>query len=118
MGKTVTLPIRIDADSGHTLQQQLYSSIRGSIVEGRFGADGRLPSTRSLSAELGISRTTVLLAFEQLHAEGYIVPRRGSGNYIARALPDPVSCLRPGRATASLKHPGLSRRGRALAGSR
>jgi len=122
MGRTLTLPIRIDADGGHTLQQQLFASIRSSIVAGRFGAEGRLPSTRALAAELGISRTTVLLAFDQLHAEGYIVARPGSGNYIARPLPealpeplfDPKRAARS-RASASLKHPGLSARGRALA---
>jgi GntR family transcriptional regulator / MocR family aminotransferase len=118
MGKIVTLPIRIDPGRGHTLQQQLYSGIRASIVTGRFGAEGRLPSTRALAAELGISRTTVLLAFEQLRAEGYIVPRPGSGNYIARLSPEQVGGSDSRRAAPTLKHPGLSARGRTLAASR
>src|SRR4051794_5914122 len=88
MARTVTLPVRIEPSSGQTLQEQIYLCIRKSIVNGDIQTDARLPSTRALAAELGVSRTTVLLAFEQLKSEGYIVPRPGSGIYIARVLPD------------------------------
>ena len=118
MSKTATLPIRIEADCGQTLQEQLYVGIRWSIVAGRLGADGRLPSTRALAADLGISRTTVLLAFEQLQAEGYIVPRRGSGNFVAPELPDRVPPTEAAGAALTRQHPLLSERGRALAQAR
>ena len=117
MVKTVTLPIRIEPSSGHSLQDQIYLCIRKSIVEGLVQADSRLPSTRALAADLGVSRTTVLLAFEQLKAEGYIVPRPGSGIYIARDLPDSRPALRL-VTTATMKHPLLSARGRSLAQAR
>jgi len=115
MGKTATLPIRIQPARGQTLQMQIYSSVRRSIMTGRLRAEGRLPSTRALAAELGISRTTVLLAFEQLEAEGYIVPRRGSGNYVARELPERLSSADTVSTLRTLRHPLLSQRGRALA---
>ena len=118
MVRTVTLPIRIEPTCGQTLQDQIYVCIRRSIVEGLICADSRLPSTRALAADLGVSRTTVLLAFEQLKAEGYIVPRPGSGIYIARELPDRRPDLRIVATAAGVKHPLFSARGRALAQAR
>src|SRR4051812_38343896 len=79
MAKTTAVPIKIESSPCSTLQEQIYSSIRGCIIEGLIGADHRLPSTRSLAADLGVSRTTVLSALELLQAEGYIVTRHGSG---------------------------------------
>jgi len=118
MVKTVTLPIRIEPTCGQTLQDQIYFCIRRSIVEGIICADSRLPSTRALAADLGVSRTTVLLAFEQLKAEGYIVPRPGSGIYIAKELPDRRPNLRVVSTAATVKHPLFSARGRALSQAR
>jgi len=118
MVKTVTLPIRIEPSCGQTLQEQIYFCIRRSIVNGSIQTDGRLPSTRALAADLGVSRTTVLLAFEQLKAEGYIVPRQGSGIYIAKVLPDSRPDRQVVRAVAAVKHPLLSARGRSLAQAR
>jgi GntR family transcriptional regulator/MocR family aminotransferase len=118
LGKVVTLPFRIDPSRGRTLQEQICLCIRGSILNGLIGTDGRLPSTRALAADLGVSRTTVLLAFEQLKSEGYIVPKKGSGIYVATELPDPQPDLRIVRAASFVKHPLLSARGRALACAR
>lgn len=118
MVKTVTLPIRIEPSCGQTLQDQIYVCIRRSIVEGLISADSRLPSTRALAADLGVSRTTVLLAFEQLKAEGYIVPKPGSGIYIAKELPDRRPHLRVVSTAATVKHPLFSARGRSLAQAR
>jgi GntR family transcriptional regulator/MocR family aminotransferase len=115
MGKIVTLPIRIEPSRNRTLQEQVYLCIRGSIVNGLIGTDVRLPSTRALAADLGISRTTILLAFERLKAEGYVVPKKGSGLYIAQELPDRQPVLHEVRATRVAQHPLLSVRGRALA---
>src|SRR5215471_15756985 len=89
MGKTATLPIDLHGSRDRTLQEQIYLSVRRCIVEGRIGAGRRLPSTRALAAELGVSRTTVLLAIDNLQAEGYLVARRGAGTFVASELPDP-----------------------------
>lgn len=118
MVKTVTLPIRIEPSLDQTLQEQIYFCIRRSIVAGLLPTDSRLPSTRSLAVDLGVSRTTVLLAFEQLKAEGYLVPRPGSGIYIAKELPDRRPALRVVATASTMKHPLLSARGRSLARTR
>jgi len=60
--------------------------LREAILGGRFGADERLPSTRDLAEQLGISRTVVLLAYDQLLAEGFVIGRAGSGTYVAAQL--------------------------------
>lgn len=70
------------------LHLQIYRGLRSKILDGSYRAGDRVPSTRQLAAELGVSRTTVLLAFDQLHAEGYVTGRRGSGTYVAPVLPD------------------------------
>ena len=88
MPRTASLPIFLDASGSRTLQDQIYRGIRQCILDGRVGADRRLPSTRALAADLGVSRTTALLALEQLRAEGYVIARRGSGMFIAPALPE------------------------------
>lgn len=58
--------------------RQIYGSLKAQILEGVFAASGRLPSSRALAAELGVSRTTVTAAYEQLAAEGYITVRQGA----------------------------------------
>src|SRR5262252_7643109 len=63
---------------------QLYRRVQRAILEGGLPAGTRLPSTRTLAADLGVSRTTTELAFAQLHAEGYLERRVGDGSYVAR----------------------------------
>ncbi len=62
---------------------QLEGGLRAAIREGRLRPDTRLPSTRALAAELGVSRRLVVDAYEQLSAEGHLVARRGSGTRVA-----------------------------------
>jgi GntR family transcriptional regulator/MocR family aminotransferase len=117
MPRTASLPLFVDREGG-TLQQQIYLGIRRCIVEGIVDANYRLPSTRALAADLGVSRTTALLALEQLSAEGYVVARRGSGMYIAPRLPDRrVPFLKSESTTAPprVSRPPFSRRGALLA---
>ena len=117
MVKTSTVPIHIRCSDRYTLQEEIYSSIRRSILEGLIGGHSRLPSTRSLASELGVSRTTVLLALENLRAEGYLVSRPRSGTFIAKDLPDRLPQT-PVQRTGGLVHPEFSARGRALAQTR
>ncbi len=72
--------IRLDGDG--PLFRQLYRALRGGILDGIVPPGSRLPATRALATELGLSRTTVLLAYEQLAAEGYLDGRRGSGSFV------------------------------------
>ena len=72
---------------GAPLYRQLTDWFRQAILDGRFKAGQRLPSTRGLAKELGISRIPVLSAYEQLLAEGYLESRVGAGTRIACSLP-------------------------------
>jgi len=81
--------IRLDRASAEPLHQQLYRQIRDELRSGSF-IDGasRLPSSRALAADLGISRLTVNLAFSKLHAEGYLRSKAKSGTFVAYPLPE------------------------------
>ena len=70
------------------LCRQGYHALKTVIRDGRLGPAARLPSTRGLAADLGTSRNTVMLAYEQLAAEGYVVSRQRSTTSVAgTALP-------------------------------
>jgi len=71
---------------GEPLFRQVYRRLRQAILSGTFRAADRLPSTRELADELGISRTVVLLAYDQLIAEGFAAGRGGSGTYVSAGL--------------------------------
>ena len=93
--------IRLDRAAAEPLHQQLYRQIRDELVSGSFNDNSsRLPSSRALAADLGISRLTVNLAFSKLHAEGYLRSRIGSGTFVADSLPE--TFLSPRRPKAQL----------------
>ena len=112
--RTAELLVRVDRRAGSALQQQIYSEIRRAVLDGVVQPGARLPSSRALADDLAVSRTTTLLAFEQLTAEGYLVGRRGSGTFVARELPDDLPRANGVRRGAIAKHPPLSNRGLAL----
>jgi len=70
------------------LHQQIYGAVRESIVSGRFRPGMRLPPTRELAAQLGVSRNVVVIAYENLAAEGYVLSQVGVGTSVAKDLPD------------------------------
>jgi GntR family transcriptional regulator/MocR family aminotransferase len=76
------------SQSEQSLYRGLYESLREAILTKRIAANAKLPSTRALSAQLGVSRTTVVNAYEQLLAEGYITGKIGAGTFVAAALPE------------------------------
>jgi GntR family transcriptional regulator/MocR family aminotransferase len=80
--------IEIAADASRPAYQRLAEAIRTGILEGRFRAGDRLPPTRQLATSLSLARNTILEAYEQLLAEGYLVARHGSGTFVAPDLPD------------------------------
>lgn len=80
--------IALDPAHRDPLHRQLYGAIRTAIVSGRLPAGSRLPSTRALAAETGVSRVTVAAAFDQLRAEGYVEARTGAGTFVREGLPD------------------------------
>jgi GntR family transcriptional regulator/MocR family aminotransferase len=111
--------VPLDTTSATPLFRQLYEGLRQSILDGRLAPGVRLPATRSLAEELGVSRNTVLNAYEQLLAEGYLEGKAGSGTYVPRTLPEEmlqVQATGKVRPTPA-KRRRLSRRGELLAGS-
>lgn len=70
------------------LYQQIYEAIRTGILSGEFAPGKRLAATRALARELGVSRITVLNAYDQLFAEGYLDGKGGAGTFVAAELPD------------------------------
>lgn len=100
--------------AGGGLRSRLYLAVRQAILAGRLPAGSELPSTRALAAELGIARNTVLRAYEQLLAEGYVEGRHGAGTYVSEAVAPAHGSTRP---RADRPPPAvLSRRGRELLG--
>jgi GntR family transcriptional regulator / MocR family aminotransferase len=89
--------LRIDPESPLPKQRQIYAALREAILDGKLNPNDVLPSTRELAGELGVSRNTVLAAYELLLAEGYIAGRGGAGTYVAQNTARPPASLPPER---------------------
>jgi GntR family transcriptional regulator / MocR family aminotransferase len=85
--------------SGEPFFRQVYSGLRDAMLSRVFAPGERLPSTRELAEQLGVSRTVVLLAYDQLLAEGYVERHRGSGTYVSQNLRR-ESVKKPQKATS------------------
>lgn len=92
-----TLPVVLDRSAPGSLGGQLSGRIRDLVLDGTLTRGDRLPSSRSLAAELGVSRSVAEQAYEQLLAEGWLEARRGSGTFVAAAgaAPHDVPRRRP-----------------------
>jgi GntR family transcriptional regulator / MocR family aminotransferase len=97
----------------------VYSSLRGAILSGGLAAGTRLPSSRQLASDYGVSRGTVVAAFEQLLSEGYLEARQGSGTRVSKVLPEALLSAMPAAApqNGSSVAARVSRRGKALSQS-
>ena len=80
--------IMLDGKSALPLYRQIYEAIRHAILSGRLRPTASLPATRQLSQELGVSRMTVINAYDQLFAEGYLEAKTGAGTFVAAHLPE------------------------------
>ena len=87
--------IRLDRGSRKSISVQLYLALRDVILSGGLRAGERLPATRTLAKETGVSRTTVIDAIDRLVSEGMLVSKVGSGTFVSDTLdrerPPPVS---------------------------
>ena len=79
--------IRLDRGGTVPVSRQLEDQLRDVIRAGQLPGGTRLPSSRSLAAELGVSRPTVVVVLERLEAEGFLEMQRGAGTFVAHALP-------------------------------
>jgi GntR family transcriptional regulator / MocR family aminotransferase len=77
------------------LYQALYTHLRAAILSRELQGGMKLPSTRALAEELNISRNTVLNAYRQLLAEGYLEGREGSGTFVSHLLPEQLLAAPP-----------------------
>ena len=105
--------IPLDRSSARPLHRQLYDRLREGILSGQLRPGFRLPPTRTLADELGVSRNTVLTAFDELLAEGCIEGKVGSGTYVSPGLPADILSKR--KAVPQPRpgpRPRISRRGR------
>jgi GntR family transcriptional regulator/MocR family aminotransferase len=108
--------IRLDRTAAEPLHQQLYRQIRDELKSGRF-SDGssRLPSSRALAADRGISRSTVRLALSKLYAEGYLRSKAGSGTFVTNLLPETFLTADQPKTWQSIQRPiRISNRVRAI----
>src|SRR5215469_6592987 len=96
------LLIRLDRDGGQPLRSQLEGAIRSAIRDGRLAVGERLPSSRELARDLGVSRGLVQECYGQLLSEGYLDSRVGSATRVARgAGPVPPAAVSAGAAPAA-----------------
>ncbi len=79
------LALSIDRTAPGPLAVQLAEELRAAATDGRLRSGDRLPSSRALAGQLGVSRTVVTAAYDQLHAEGWLSGRHGSGTYLLAA---------------------------------
>ena len=87
------LLILLDNTRRETLTEQLVEQIREAIRKGRIARGARLPSSRNLADQLGISRNTVVRAYENLILEGHVEARPASGVFVAEEPPSPAAAL-------------------------
>ena len=102
--RTSSIPellLTIDREGSVALHRQLERALQDAIRSGRLGPGAALPSTRSLSEELSVSRGVVVEAFEQLTAEGYLESRPGGKTRVASRVPEAAG---PARARRDRSH--------------
>lgn len=94
-----------DRPNGHTLTSWLYAQLRLAITDGRLRPGARLPASRELASQYGVSRGTIVSVLERLQSEGYVSCRVGSGTRVNRIEPTP-----PVPATSAVVPPAYVQR--------
>ena len=107
---------RLTPDAGSALNRQLYDCLREAILDGSLPPSSALPASRDLARETGMSRNTVLHAYAQLQAEGYVHSRVGSGTFVSATTPESQLSAGHARAVApaAVTPVRLARRAQAL----
>lgn len=85
MASTLEFEIALPGRNSGQLVNQLHRQLRAAIVGGRLSSGSRLPPTRKLASELGVSRNTIVAAYDLLLSEGYVNGKVGSGHYVTDA---------------------------------
>lgn len=103
------LDVPIDRRLATPLFRQVYAGLSSAILERRLRPGAKLPASRALAGQLGLSRTAIVAAYEQLLAEGYAAGRVGAGTYVAGDLPDKPDgrAVRPSHAASRAARYGV-----------
>lgn len=109
--------LQLDRDGDAALYQQLYNQLRDGILRGVLSSGLRLPGTRSLAKKLELARNTVLAAYEQLQAEGFLESQAGAGFWVAEGLDEQLQRLDVGESYVASAPVRLSRRGQQMLAS-
>ena len=88
-----SVELKVDLNDNSPLYMQIARKLSEDVRNGRYQVDQALPSERTLSELLDVSRVTARKAIDQLVEQGLVVRRRGSGNYIAPRIEQPLSNL-------------------------
>lgn len=78
----------LEENSSTSQYRRLFKAFQYAILNGHLSSGSRLPATRPLCRELGVSRNSVKTAYEMLQAEGYTETRHGAGTFVSSSLPD------------------------------
>lgn len=105
LGKGSALLLTLDRDAPTPLGHQLQHQLRSAVRDGRLRAGERLPSSRGLCEDLGVSRGMVVECYEQLIAEGYLVGAPGSGTRVAPGVSEPTLRSQQLQNTSPTTHP-------------
>ena len=89
---------QLDRTSRTPLSRQIYMQVRSAVLSGALAAGTRVPSSRVMASRLGVARTSVVSAYEQLLAEGYVESRHGSGTFISQEVAGLATRRRTARA--------------------
>jgi len=87
--------ISVNRELPASLYMQVYEQFRQMILVKRFKSGDRLPASRDLAKELGVSRIIISKGYEQLMIEGYLIAKTGSGTFVADILPDHLLNVTP-----------------------
>lgn len=105
MNRPFAVPeIALDRANSSSLRQQIHAQLSGAIRQGKMPTGARLPSSRLLAKMLGVSRNTVVEAYEQLLEDGLAVTKMGSGIRISHAATNPFPNFSNLRKTARAAH--------------
>jgi GntR family transcriptional regulator/MocR family aminotransferase len=85
--------LNLAAKGSRESARTLYRELKAAILDGRLLSGAKLPPARKSEAYFGVSRNTAVEAYDRLVNEGYVLTRRGSGTFVARRIPAPVSRL-------------------------
>ena len=98
--------IAVDRKAANPLHKQIYDGFRAAIVRGNLRPGQRVPSSRALGVELGISRIPVLNSYAQLLAEGYFESRKGAGTFVSESLPESLTICKIKTPAPAPANPG------------